>query len=90
MTTPLTDSFTLVRRLNRLAVYQNDRTGRFHLVRIGEHCGIAQVYSVVPGDLPADGGVWVANHRDAGIAYVSHGYSRSYVNRVVRSLTEWD
>jgi hypothetical protein len=43
-----------------------------------------QVYSYMPGDLPADGGRWVARICGAGVDYVASWYSASYARRVWR------
>ena len=40
-----------------------------------------QVFSAMPGDMPQDGGQWVARDCDSGISYVAGGYSRSYARR---------
>lgn len=84
MTSATAPSFTHIRTVGVLDLYRNDSTGRYHLVRTGEHCGIPQVYSFMPNDMPLGGGIWVGSETDGGIAYVSNGYSRSYLNRVIR------
>ena len=46
-----------------------------------------QVYDLMPGDAPRDGGSWCARMTTRGVDYVAGWYSRSYANRVYRSLT---
>lgn len=65
-------------------LWRNDRSGRWHVVRVGEHCGIPQVYSVMPSDCPRGSGVWFARYTDPGIDYVSRGYSPAWIRELER------
>jgi hypothetical protein len=42
----------------------------------------AQVYSVVPGDMPKGSGLWFAHNTNEGISYVTNGYSESYARKI--------
>lgn len=57
-------------------------TGKFTVVRVSD----GQVESAMPGDMPTDGGKWVAPDTDKGVRYVSSWYSENYARRVFRSL----
>ncbi len=61
--------------------------GKFAVIEFNPRAN--QVYSIMPGDMPKhdDGARWCANATDAGIDYVSRGYSESYARRVFRKLT---
>lgn len=48
--------------------------------------GFRKVTSVMPGDMPKGGGTWQGNDNDAGIAYVTTGYSESYARRMYRQF----
>ena len=45
-----------------------------------------QVASVIHGDLPDGGGLWVGGISDAGVSYVSRPYSESYARKIYREL----
>lgn len=45
-----------------------------------------QVYSAMPSDIPAEGGVWFGAISDTGIDYVAKLYTRGYARRVFRGL----
>jgi YD repeat-containing protein len=75
-------------RHESLELYKNSKTEKFHLVRVVSEPDwpIEQVRSFVHGDMPSSG-EWTATYTDPGIDYVSHGYSRGYL---VRLLREWE
>lgn len=77
--------FTLIRERDGLALYRNNETYLFHLVGVSAKSN--QVHSVVPGDLPPEdsgASAYMAPWNDSGIAYVSHGYTRDYLVRLMR------
>ncbi len=76
-------SYTLIEQTCGYLLLQRDGTERCTVVEL---YGDGQVVNAMPGDAPSGGGRWVARRTDAGIAYVSGLYSRSYARRVFRTL----
>jgi len=71
-----------------LRLLKNTGRDRFTVVRVRGESPFQDVRSVVPGDMPADGGVWVARYTKKGIEYVASWYSYSWARRVFnRALT---
>ena len=59
---------------------------RFFVVMIDRSKG--QVYSVLPSDVPADGGLWVGRITPSGVAYVANPRTKSAALRHFRKLTQ--
>lgn len=67
--------YVLLQKGDKLTVVQQSKDG-------------SQVYAVMPGDLPADGGNWFAGNTDTGVEYVASWYSRSYARRIFRARVQ--
>lgn len=73
----------IVRESHGFALLQDD-DGRRTVVRLDR--GRFSVGNAMPGDSPGNGLSLTANATDSGVDYVASWYSRSYANRVFRSL----
>lgn len=76
-------SYTLIEQTCGYLLLRRDGTERCTVV---QQYGDGQVVDAMPGDAPTGGGRWVARRTNAGIAYVSSLYSRSYARRIFRKL----
>jgi hypothetical protein len=71
----------IIRQKNNIAIIKIGYL--YHVVEITG----TQVKSVLPGDCPADGGVWFSNSvNESGVQYVSNGRSRSAAFSAFRRL----
>lgn len=52
--------------------------GKYHIVEVTARS--YQFLSVLPGDMPSDGGRWCSNWTEGGLQYVSRGRSRKAAN----------
>ena len=78
-----THSYDLIEESHGYRLYRRD-DGRYTVVR--RDAAHHSVLDAMPGDRPADGGSWTSSATDAGIDYVSSGYSQSYARRIYRAL----
>lgn len=74
--------FKLVHGERGFSIWRNIETCQFHVTRTD--LTNQQVSSIVPGDMPSNGGVWMAKLSDKGIAFVSRGYSKTYAMEIYR------
>jgi len=77
--------YSIVREDGGFVLLARDQDDKRTVVAIDHNKG--QVYDVMPGDAPRDGGSWCARICTSGVDYVASFYSRSYANRIFQSLT---
>lgn len=79
------DKYEIIEESGGYALVHN-KAGRYTVVGIRGEYG-DQIYSVMPTDMPSDGGIYFANYNDAGIEFiVTNWYSRSYARRKFRKF----
>jgi len=74
-------TYETIRTAGTYHLLQRD-DGKRTVVEIANH----QVFDMMPGDAPLSGGRYFARATDAGINSVASWYSRSYANRIFRSI----